>query len=414
MKKSYIIKLEGKEWENCLDKSFKKRIKDVKIDGFRKGQASKDLYIKKFGVESLYMDAIDVALPIMYDKLLDNKDTIKPVASPTIDIKNINLDALEVEFTLVSSPEVKLGNYKDLKIKKEKVEVTKAEIEHEIEHLKEQFVELRVIDKAGEVKNDHVVIIDFEGKIDGKAFDGGKAEKYSLTIGSSSFIPGFEEAVIGMKINEEKDINLKFPENYHVSELKDKAVVFRVKLHEIKERVMPEINDEFFKDLNIPEVDSLEKLENEIKENINVQKSRKVEDEHLMKCLDTVVKNSKFDVPEEMITDEVERMIKNFSNQLSMQGMNIDKYLEMTKSKIEDLKSQMAPEAKKRISYRLVIDAVVEKEKIDVTKDEIKAEIEKLSKAYNMKKEELLKNLGGEDIIKYDIKAKKAIDIITK
>ncbi len=412
MKKKYITKLEGNEWNDCLDKSFKKRSKDVKIDGFRKGQVTKDIYTKKFGIESLYMDAVDIALPIMFDRLLKEKDTITPVASPTIDIKTINESILEVEFTLVSAPEVKLGKYKNLGIKQEKVEVTKEEIEHEMEHLKEQFVELKVLDKNEKIKKDYIVILDFEGKIDGKAFDGGKASKYSLTIGSNSFIPGFEDALIGMKTGEEKDINLKFPENYHVDELKNKDVVFSVKVHEVKERIMPELNEDFFKDLNIPEVDSIDKLMKEIKKNIEIQKTRKAEDEHIMKCLEAVVSNSKFEVPEEMIADESERMIKNFSEQLSMQGMNLDKYLEMTNSKIEDLKSQMSPEAKKRINYRLVINAVVQKEKMEVTKDEIKKEIETLAKNYNMSEEELLKSLGGEDIIKFDIQSKKAIKII--
>lgn len=414
MKKKYITKLEEKEWNDCLNKSFKKKSKDIKVDGFRKGQIPKDIYIKKFGIESLYMDAVDYALPIMFDKLLKEKDTITPVASPTIDIKNINENILEVEFTLVSTPEIKLGKYKNLGIKQEKVEVTKEEVEHELGHLREQFVELKVLDKKEKAKKDHVVVIDFEGKIDGESFEGGKAEKYSLTIGSNSFIPGFEDALIGMKTGEEKDINLKFPENYHSSELKNKDVVFTVKLHEIKERIIPELNEDFFKDLNIPEVDSIEKLKAEIKENIKTQKTRKVEDEHMIKCLDAVVKNAKFEVPEEMIADEVDRMIKNFSEQLSMQGMDINKYLEMTNSKIEDLKSQMSPEAKKRISYRLVINAIVEKEKIEVTKEEIKKEIETLSKNYGISKEEVLKSLGGEDIVKYDIQSKKAIKLMTE
>lgn len=414
MKKKYITKLEGKEWNDCLDKSFKKKSKDIKVDGFRKGQVPKDIYIKKFGIESLYMDAVDVALPIMFDRLLKEKDTITPVASPTIDIKNINENLLEVEFTLVSAPEIKLGKYKNLGIKQEKVEVTKEEVEHELEHLKEQFVELKVLDETEKVKKNHVVIIDFEGKIDGKPFKGGKAEKYSLTIGSNTFIPGFEDALIGMKVGENKDINLKFPENYHVSELKNKDVVFTVKLHEIKERIIPELNEDFFKDLNIPEVDSVEKLKTEIKENINAQKTRKVEDEHLMKCLDAVVQNAKFEVPEEMIEDELDKMVRNFSEQLSMQGMDINKYLEMINGTVEDLKSQMKPEAIKRISYRLVLNAIIEKEKIEVTKAEIKEEIENLSQTYGISKEEVLTSIGGEDIIKYELQSKKATKIITE
>lgn len=414
MKKNYTIELKGKEWTKCLNEAFNKKKKDVKVDGFRKGSVTKEIYIKKFGIESLYMDAVDIALPILYDKLLKDKDTITPATSPAVDVKHICEDCLEVEFTIVGMPEVKLGKYTNLKINKEKVSVTDHEVQHEIDHLREQFTELKLIDNDKTVKKDHVVILDFEGFIDNKPFEGGKAQNYSLTIGSNTFIPGFEEALIGMKVNEEKSINLKFPENYHATDLKNKDVVFKVKINEVKEKILPEIDNEFFKDLGIEGIDNLDKLKKEIKENLKIQKENKIEDEHLLKCLDEVVKNAKFDIPEEMINDEIDRMIKTFSNQLSMQGMNLDKYLEFTKGKIEDLRNQMKDEAKKRISYRLVIDAVTKKEKIEATDEEVEKEIDIMCKNYNMSKEDLLKSIGDINMVKYDVQNKKAVKLITE
>jgi trigger factor len=414
MKKNYTVKLEGKEWTKCLDEAFNKKKKDIKIDGFRKGSVTKELYIKKFGMESLYMDAVDIALPVLYDKLLSDKETITPATMPSVDIKHICEDCLEVEFTLVGMPEVKLGKYTGLKVKKEKSEVTDHEVEHEIEHLKEQFTELKLIEDGASIKKNHVVLLDFEGFIDEKPFEGGKAENYSLTIGSNTFIPGFEDALVGMKVNEEKSINLKFPENYHAEDLKNKDVVFKVKINEVKEKILPEINDDFFKDLGIEGIDTLDKLKTEIKANLEAQKARSVEDEYTLKCLDEAVKNAKFEIPEEMTNDEIDRMIKTFSNQLSMQGMNLDKYLEFTHSKLEDLKAQMKDEANKRISYRLVIDAVAKKENIEVTDKEIDEEIEIMCKNYNMEKDELVKSIGGKDVIKYDVQNKKAVKLITE
>jgi trigger factor len=414
MKKNYTVKLEGKEWTKCLDDAFNKKKKDIKIDGFRKGSVTKELYIKKFGIESLYMDAVDIALPILYDKLLSDKNTITPASSPAVDIKHICEDCLDVEFTIVSAPEVKLGKYTNLKINKDKAEITDHDIDHEIEHLREQFTELKLIEENDSIKNGHVVQLDFEGLIDNKPFDGGKAENYSLTIGSNTFIPGFEDALIGMKINEKKDIKLKFPENYHAADLKNKDVIFKVKINDIKEKILPEINDDFFKDLGIEGIDTLDKLKVEIKANLEVQKDKTIEDEYTIKCLDEAVKNAKFDIPEEMTNDEIERMIKTFSNQLSMQGMNLDKYLEFTNSKLEDLKGQMKDEANKRISYRLIIDAVAKKENIEVTDKEIDEEIEIMCKNYGMEKEELLKSIGGREVIKYDVQNKKAVKLITE
>lgn len=411
MKKSYTKELKGEAWGKCLDKSFKKNSKNANVDGFRKGAVPKDIYIKKYGVESLYMDAVDEALPIMFDELLADKETITPACTPSIDIKNIDEKHLEVEFTVTGMPEVKLGKYKDLGIKKNKVTVSEEEIAHEFEHLKEQFAELKITDEK--IENGSIAVIDFEGFMDGKAFDGGKGENYSLTIGSNSFIPGFEEGLIGLSAGEEKKLELSFPENYHVEDLKGKKVTFDVKVKEVKARIIPEINENFFKDLGMEGIDSIDKLKEEIKINIEAGKNRNAEEEYVIKILDEVIKNAKFEIPEEITQDETERIYKEFSERLKMQGMNVEDYLKITNSTKENLMNEMKPEAEKRISYRLVVDAVAEKEKVSISKEELESEIEKMIQKYNISKEELMKNVGDKKAIEYDMKMKKALQIIT-
>ena len=234
MNKEIIMTMEKEEWNDLLKHVFEHKKNDVKVDGFRKGQVPYDVYVKKFGVESLYMDAVDHAIPTLYDKLIEeNKDLVNKIACrPNVDIKSVTSDKLEVKFTIIFKPEVKLGKYKDLKIKKEEATVTEEEVNHELDHLRERYAELK--EKTGKVEEGDIANINFEGFKDGKAFNGGKGENYDLTIGSHSFIPGFEEAIVGMEINEEKDIDLTFPENYHSEELKGQKVTFKVKVNSIK------------------------------------------------------------------------------------------------------------------------------------------------------------------------------------
>lgn len=411
MKKSYTRELKGKDWELCLDKSFKKNVKNAKVDGFRKGQVTKDLYIKKFGLESLFMDAIDEALPVLFDELLKEKDVVVPACTPTIDIKKVDKECLEVEFTIVGTPEVKLGKYKDLGVKKDKVTVSKDEVDHEIEHLREQFAELKLTD--GKIKEGHIAVIDFEGFKDDVAFEGGKASNYSLTIGSGTFIPGFEEGLVGLVTGDEKELKLQFPENYQVEDLKGKDVMFKVKVNEVKERVLPELNEDFFKDLGMESVDTEEKLRKEIEDNLKVSKEREAEEAYIIKTLETAISNAKFELPEEIVNDELDRIYKEFSSRLSMQGLDIENYLSVMKTTEEDLKKQMRPEAEKRVSYRLVVDEVAKKEKIEITKEEVENNIEKAIAKYNVTKEELLKSIGGVESLEYDMKMKKALEIIT-
>ena len=414
MKKSYTLKLEEKEWKDCLKEAYKKKKKDIKMDGFRKGQVPYEVYIKKTGVESLYMDALDLAVDTLYTRLLNDKETITPAATPAIDIKNITEKEVEVEFTLVSSPEVKIGKYKNLGIKKEKVKVTEEEINHELEHLKEQFVEVSTLEDNVKIKEGHVAVIDFEGFKDGVPFKGGKGENYNLEIGSHTFIPGFEEALVGLKKGDKKDVKVTFPENYHSEELKGQPVVFKVEVKEVKERVLPEFNKEFFEDLNAPGVESLDDLKKYIKEQIEHEKSHKVEDEYLFKCLDKIVEDSKFEIPEEMTNDEVNRLTKEFSEKLKLQGLNFKDYLRFTNGTEEEFKKQLEPEANKRIGYRLVMDAIIEKEKLEVSDKELNEELKKAAEEYGMSVEDFEKEIGSKELFKYDVLMRKAMKFITE
>ena len=414
MKESYTLKLEGKEWKDCLKEAFEKKRKDIKMDGFRKGQVPYDIYVKKAGVETLYMDAVDMAVDMLYAKLLSDPKTITPAATPAIDIKDIGNDHIEVEFTLVASPKVELGKYKKLGIKKDKVEVTDDEVEHELGHLKEQFVEVKSLGDDAEVREGDVAVIDFEGFKDGVAFKGGKGENYSLEIGSHTFIPGFEEALIGLKKGDKKDVNVVFPENYHSEELKGQPVVFKVEVKEVKERVFPEFNKEFFEDLNVGGVESLDDLKKYIKENKEAEKSKQLEDEYLFKCLDKVVEGSKFDIPEEMTEDETNRLVREFSEKLQYQGLKLEDYLKYCNTNLDDFKATLKDEANKRIGYRLIMDAVVDAEKLEVSDEELESGLDETSKQYGMTREEFEKQIGSKELFKYDLLMKKAMKVVTE
>ena len=410
--KEILVELKGKEWTDLLDHVYEHKKADIKIDGFRKGQVPKDVYIKKFGVESLYMDAVDHALPELYNKMVKENKDLEIVCRPSADIKEIDNDHVKVMFTLVDRPEVKLGEYKNLGIKKDKVTVSSEEIDHELDHIKSQFVDLQE-KTTGEVEDGNVTIIDFEGFKDGKPFEGGKGEDYELTIGSNSFIPGFEEGMIGMKLNEEKDLNLKFPKDYHVDDLKGKEVVFKVKVKAIKEKIYPEFDEEFFKDLNMPGVDSVDKLKEEIKNHIESHKEMDAEDKYFDECLTKASENATIDVPKEMISEEIDRITHDFSEKLQMQGMNLDTYMKVLNIDSDKLREQFEPEALKRVRFRLIIEEVVKLENIKVMDKELNDYSKEMAEKYQVSEEEFLKEIGGKDFLEYDLKVKKALEIIT-
>ena len=404
-----IVKIEGVEWTEALDKAFKSKQKDAKVDGFRKGKVPRNIYEKHYGKESLFFPAAEEVLQSAYAKAMEESNLI-PVVQPSVDIKDISDKGVEFTFKIITKPEVKIKNYKRLGIKPEEIKFTKDEIDHEIGHLLEEYTEL--VTKEGEVKNGDVAVIDFEGFKDGKPFDGGKGENYSLEIGSNTFIPGFEEQVIGMKTGEEKDLTVSFPEDYGVEDLKGQPVIFKVKVNEIKEKVTRELDKEFFEDLAMEGVDSKETLEKEVEENIKAQKEADNENKYIDHLLEEVAKNVEVDIPQEMVDEETTRLLGRFEQQMAMQGISLDIYYQFTKSSEEDLRKQMDKEAYQNVLYRLMLEEIMNLEKIEVSQEEASKEAEELAKKYKMDKEDFLKQFGGLEMIQYDLEMHKVIDLL--
>ena len=410
--KEIKITIEGDEWVKALDKAFDKKNKEVTIAGFRKGKAPRNVYEKKYGKESLFFDASDFVIQDAYMKALTQLgDESVPVAQPKVDITNISDEKIEFKFTFITKPDVNVKKYKGLKVTKEKVSVTKEEIDHEISHILERYSDL-VVKENGSVERGNVAIIDIEGFKDGEKFEGGKGENYELEIGSNTFIPGFEDQLIGMKASEEKDINVTFPEDYPAEELKGKEVVFKVKVNEIKEKTKRELDKELFEDLGMEGVNSKETLEEEIKKNIEAQKEMDAENKYVDKLLEEVGKNTEVDIPEEMVEEEVDRLIHRFEEQIKMQGISLELYYQFTKTTEKDLRNQLEKEAYSHVLYRLMLEEISKLEKLEVTDEEASAEASKLAEKYNMKEEEFLKAFGGIEMVKYDLEMRKVIDYL--
>ncbi|MBQ9181286.1 MAG: trigger factor [Bacilli bacterium] len=408
--KKISVKIEGKEWEKALDDAFVKANKKAKIDGFRPGHAPKDVFIKRYGVESLFMDAAESCMHEAYHKMMDENKNLEIVAQPQVDLKNVSKEEVEFEFILTLKPTVKLGKYKNLNVKRESTKVTKEEVDKAIKEMQNRFAENTI--KNGAIENGDIAIIDFEGFKDGVAFDGGKGENYSLTIGSNTFIPGFEEQLIGMKKGEEKEIKVTFPENYHSEELKGQDATFKVSVNEVKQIVIPEIDEDFFKDLGMEGIDTKEKLENQVKENIKAEKERTSENKYIDALLDKAMENMEVDLPQAMIDEELHRMLHQYEDNLKMQGITLEQFYQYTNSDEESLKAQMSEEAIKRIKSRLLLEEVANQEKIKITKSEADKEASELAKKYQMKKEEFLSAFGGIEMVQYDMQMRKAIEVL--
>lgn len=403
------IEIKGEAWEKALDKSFKKNVKKANIDGFRKGNVPKDIYLKNYGIESLFEDAYLAVVDDAFKEAQD-KAKVKAEIQPSVDIKKIDKDGITFEFTFIGKPEVKLGQYKDLKVKKEKVAVTKEEVDAKINELREQFADITV-KEGGVVETGDTAVIDFVGEVDGKPLDGGSGENYPLEIGTNTFIPGFEDGVLGMKVDETKDLHLKFPENY-TKELAGKEVVFHVTLKEIKSRILPDIDENFFEDLGYDKVTNAEELAKEVENTIKEEKENEEKNRFLEEVLKQVSEKMEVDVPEEIIDDEVHRMIHQWEEQLKSQGLTLDQYMEFTGTTHEDMHKQMEPEALRRVKYRYMLEAVSEAEKIEVTDEEVEKDIEEMATNYGISKEELVDAFGGKEVLAYDSKMRKTLKFL--
>ena len=410
MKKEISKKLDGAAWEKQIEKAYEKASKNFKVDGFRPGHAPKDIFMKKYKEETLWMDAAENYIEDAYKEVMEENKDLELVAQPKVEIKSLDKNGVEFVFTLVTKPEVKLGKYKGLGIKKEETTVTNEELEKAIEEMRNHYADYAI--KTGKIENGDIAVIDFEGFKDGVAFEGGKGENYSLTIGSNTFIPGFEDQLIGHEAGEEVDVNVTFPEDYHAENLKGAKVTFKVKINTVKEKNIPELDKDFFADLGMEGIDSKESLEKQVEENIKTRKDYDNENKYIDALLDVATDNMEVEVPEEMVYDETSRMLKRYEEQLGMQGIKLEDFYKFTKSNEEDLREKMKDEALKVVKQRLLLEAIVKEESLEVTDEEAEHEAEHLAGHYNMSKEDFLKEFGGLEAVKYDSLVRKALEIL--
>ena len=404
------IKVEGKEWTDAIDKAFKEKVKKVEVDGFRKGKCPKNIYDKKFGQDYL-IDAADLVLQDAYIKALKENNLV-PVVQPEPNLKSLDEKSVTFTFKIITKPEVKIKKYRDLGIKPNEIKVTKEEIDHEISHLLERFEELVNKSDDAKVEEGDVAIIDFEGFKDGEPFEGGKGENYSLEIGSGTFIPGFEEQLIGMKSSDEKDIKVTFPEDYMEESLKGQEVTFKVKVHEIKTKEKRELDEDFFFDLGIEGVNDEDSLRKEVEANIKANKDMEEENNYIDRLLEAVSKNVEVDIPEEMVNEEVERLFRRTEQQMAMQGISLDLYYQVTKSTEKDLKDHLEKEAYQNVLYRLMLEEIMNMEHIEVSESDAMEEAKKLSERYNMELDNFLNEFGGIEMVQYDQEMRKTIELL--
>lgn len=406
------VEVDAEQVAVALDKAFRKVVQKVNVPGFRKGKVPRSIFEARFGVESLYQDAIDILLPEAYSKAIDDTG-IEPIDRPEVDVEQFAKgQSFKFKAKVAVKPEVKLSEYKGLVVPLESAEVTDEEVGAELERLQQRHAELVVVDE-GPAQMGDFTSIDFEGFLDGEPFEGGKGERYSLELGSGSFIPGFEEQVVGLNIAEEKDINVTFPENYQAENLAGKAVVFKVKLHEIKRKSLPELDDEFAKDVS--EFDTLDEYKADLKKNLQERKTKDAEAARESTIVDKASEAAEVEVPQVMIDTEIDHMMKDFENRLRQQGMTLDLYYQFSGQDEAALKAQMQGDAEKRVRNNLVLEQVAKEENIEVSDAEIDEELENLSKLYNRPGEELrgiFAANGYLDNIGADLKVRKAVKFL--
>ena len=409
MKKVVNYKTQKEDWEKAKEQAFKKISPKYQIDGFRKGKAPRSVFERNYPGQ-IIMEAADIVVDKEYNRIL-SEGKILPILEPKIDVVKVTDDELEVNFTFILEPVVKLGEYKNLDVKKSVVKVSKEEIKEKIDELLKGYTEL-VIKEDGVVEEGDTAVIDFEGFKDGVAFDGGKGENYSLEIGSHTFIPGFEEGIIGMKKGEEKDLTLTFPEEYQEESLAGKEVIFKVKVNEIKAKEVPTLDEDFFEDLGMEDVKTKEDLEKKMKEEIKERKEQDAEKKYVDDLLEKATSNMEIELDEEIIEAEAEAMYNDFMAHMSAQGINEELYLKYAGTTKEDIIDHMKKEAETRLKNSYLLNAIIKEEKIEASDDEAKKEIEDLAKKYNMTEEDVKSSLGGQDALIYDIKVRKAIDLM--
>lgn len=404
------VEVDSQQLDDALEKAFKKVVKQVKVPGFRQGKVPRKIFEQRFGIQALYEDALDILLPDAYSQAVEDAK-IEPVSRPQIDIVQIEQGKpLIFKATVTVKPEIQLGEYKNLSIESKDFEVKAEDVEAELNNLQKSHAEIIVVED-GEVADGDTVIIDFKGFVNGEAFEGGEAEKYQLEIGSGTFIPGFEEQLVGMKKGEDRDIEVSFPADYHVTSLAGQPAVFKIHLHEIKRKQLPVLDDEFAKDIS--EFNTLDELkadvERKLQEKAENDKKAYIEDQIIEKA----VSNAIFELPQVMVDNEIDMMVDDFKQRLQMQGIPYDAYLQYTGSSEAALRADMQENAAKRVRTRLVLEQIGKTESIDATEDDLHEEIAKIADSAHMDFNQVKQILESRDpklsALRDDIVARKTV-----
>lgn len=397
------------EVDKGLDKAFKKVVKQINVPGFRKGKMPRPLFEQRFGVESLYQDALDFILPEAYGNAVEEAE-INPVDRPEIDVTQMEKGKeLIFEATVTVEPEVELGEYKGLAIEKQDREVTDEEFEEALNDAVSRQAELTV--KDGEIAEGDVANINFDGYVDGEAFEGGQAEGYDLEIGSGSFIPGFEEQLIGLKANDSKDVVVTFPEEYHAEELAGKEATFKTEINEVKGKEVPELDDELAQELD-ESVKTVDEYKEELRKDLEEAKVNQADATEKEEAITKASDNATVDIPEAMINTELDRMMQEFEQRISQQGLNLDLYYQFSGQSEEELKAQMKEDAEKRVKTNLTLRAIADAENIEISDEDVEAELTKMSEQFGLSVEDIKSTLGNNDILVNDLKIQKVIDLL--
>jgi len=386
-----LVNVDKDLWKKAQDKAFNKIASNITVPGFRKGKAPANMLKGRVNQMEVFNEAINNVLQPVYEDILKNED-IQPVARPAFDVTKLSEDDLEIKVTVATRPEINLGKYTGYELGKATAEVKDEEVDAAIEALRKQNA--TVAPKEGQAEKGDIVVMDFEGSVDGVPFEGGAAENHELELGSGAFIPGFEDQLIGASAGIEVDVKVKFPENYGPDEISGKDAVFHCKIHEVKQKVLPQLDEEFIKDLNIPGVADLEQLKANRKEALLKQKEANAKQEYLNKLVEEIKKVSTFDIPEEIVKEEAENRKKQLEQRLQQSGIDLEQYYVLTKTKEEDLDKQLAEEARKGLESFFVMDSVGEKEKLNITEEELEFELSKMAEQYNMTIDQIKNALG--------------------
>ena len=397
------------EFAKGLDQAFKRAVKRVNAPGFRKGKLPRAVFNKMYGEEALYQDAVDYVLPRAYTKAIDELE-VSPLAMPDIDVKEISKEeGVKFEAVVTVKPNVELGEYKNLGLEKDSVEVTDADVEERLDSLLSRQAEWQI--KEGESKKGDIVVIDFKGFIGDEAFEGGEAKGYELDLGSGSFIPGFEEQLEGKVAPVDTEVNVTFPENYQVADLAGKAARFEVTVHDVKEKVLPELTDEFVKEFSKEAASTVAEYKEKLKEEIKLEKENLAEKSYSDKVISTAVENAKLSVPEKLVEQEVDSMFEQFTGNLSRQGLSFDLYQQFTGKGEAELKAEMKSDAENKIKTSFVLGEIAEVEKVEVTEADIDAEVKELATMYNMTEEGIKRRISVEDL-RGELVIQKTVDFL--